>query len=123
MKDYTILNKVDDNILKEMIALDNLVFKDKDIGNFDRCKEWLSANPDIYTVLLCNGKVIGYINFMPITDECYERFRQGKEKDYQLKKTEMTKFNSSKPLKCLFTFLSKFSFCFFGQKNLNNTES
>ena len=44
MEDYTILNKVDDNILKEMIALDNLVFKDKDIGNFDRCKEWLSAN-------------------------------------------------------------------------------
>lgn len=103
MDKYKILNQVDDDLVKEMIKLDNLVFKDDDIGSFDRCKEWLDANPDIYTVLLLNNKVIGYINFMRIKDEVYDLIKLGKLKDYELNKEHILNFEKGKPLKCLLT--------------------
>lgn len=69
MNKFKIMNKVNDDLIKKMIELDKLVFKGDDIGAFDKCKEWVGINPDIYTVLMADNKVIGYINFMPITDK------------------------------------------------------
>ena len=83
--------------------LDNLVYKNNDIGVFDTCKDWLTANKDIYTILTLNNKVIGYINFMAITDDCYNQFKLGKFKDYNLKNNHILPFKTNTPLKCLFT--------------------
>lgn len=103
MGKFTIVNRVTDNIIKEMIELDKLVFNGDDIGAFDKCKEWVNRNPDIYTVLMWDNKVIGYINFMPITDIAYQAIRQGELKDYQLQGSDLVKFSIGVPLKCLFT--------------------
>lgn len=103
MDKFTIETNVNDNILKEMIELDKLVFNGEDIGDENKCREWLKRNKDIYTVLLLDGHVIAYINFMPITDTAYETIKQGKLKDYELDKNDIIEFSSNKSLKCLFT--------------------
>ena len=103
MSKFSIVNQVNETLIKEMIELDKLVFKGDDIGAFDKCKEWVKRNPDIYTVLMADNKVIGYINFMPITDTAYNKVKQGKRKDYELGKDDIIAYSSNKPLKCLFT--------------------
>ena len=103
MSKFNIVNQVNDTLIKEMIELDKLVFKGDDMGAFDKCKEWVKRNPDIYTVLMADNKVIGYINFMPITDTAYNKVKQGKRKDYELGKDDIIAYSSNKPLKCLFT--------------------
>lgn len=103
MSKFSIVNQVNDTLIKEMIEIDKLFFKGDDIGTFDKCKEWVGINPDIYTVLMADNKVIGYINFMPITDTAYNKVKQGKRKDYELGKDDIIAYSSNKPLKCLFT--------------------
>ena len=103
MSKFSIVNQVNDTLIKEMIELDKLVFKGEDIGAFDKCKEWIKSNPDIYTVLMLDNKVIGYINFMPITNEAYLLIKQGQLKDYELNTNHIVKFTKDVPLKCLFT--------------------
>ena len=103
MNKFKIINKVNDDLIKKMIELDKLVFKGDDVGDEDKCKEWVRCNPDIYTVLMADNKVIGYINFMPITDMTYNKVKQGKLKDYELSIDDIVAYSSHKPLKCLFT--------------------
>ena len=103
MSKFNIVTRVDDNLIKEMIELDKLVFNGDDIGAFNKCKEWVGINPDIYTVLMADNKVIGYINFMPITDTAYNKIKQGELKDYELGKDDIVAYSNNKPLKCLFT--------------------
>ena len=103
MSKFKILNQVNDAIINEMIALDKLVFRGNDIGAFEKCREWVNINPDIYTVLMLDNDVIGYINFMPITNHAYEAIKQGQLKDYELDKNDIITFSRDKPLKCLFT--------------------
>ena len=103
MSKFSIETRVNDTLIKEMIELDKLVFKGDDIGDEDKCKEWVGINPDIYTVLMQDDKVIGYINFMPITDITYNKVKQGKLKDYELSIDDIVAYSSHKPLKCLFT--------------------
>ena len=52
---------------------------------------------------MADNKVIGYINFMQITDTAYNKVKQGKLKDYELSIDDIVLFQSKKPLKCLFT--------------------
>lgn len=98
---FKIVNKIDDALIKEMIELDKLFFKGDDIAEFNRCKEWINKNSDIYTVLMQDDEVIGYINFMPVTDETYQAIKQGKLKDYELNASHIVKFIKDVPLKCL----------------------
>lgn len=104
--EYEITNKVNDSLIKEMIKLDKVFFKGEDVGTLSKCKEWLSVNDDIYTVLLLNKKVIGYINFIPITDDFYEKFKAGSVRDSNLSKSDVLTFSAEKPLKCLFTSIA-----------------
>ena len=38
----------------------------------------------LYTFLLREKELIGYINLMPVTDEFYNRFKDGKTKDFRV---------------------------------------
>ena len=106
MSKFNIVTRVDDNLIKEMIEIDKLFFKGDDIAEFNRCKEWVRCNPDIYTMLMQDDKVIGYINFMPITESAHQMVLQGKLKDYQLTSEHIVKFQSDKPLKCYLTAIA-----------------
>lgn len=100
MNKFSIVHHVNDTIIKEMIEIDKLFFKGNDVGVFDKCKEWIKSNKDIYTVLMQDKRVVGCINFMPITEEAYQKVLQGKLKDYQISKNDIIQFKSKKPLKC-----------------------
>lgn len=52
-------------MIKEAIEIDNIVYPIEYRGDYDTCLSWLEKNPDIYTMLLDNDRVIGYINAMP----------------------------------------------------------
>jgi len=106
MSKFNIVTRVDDNLIKEMIEIDKLFFKGDDIAEFNRCKEWVRCNPDIYTMLMQDDKVIGYINFMPITENAHQMVLQGKLKDYQLASEHIVQFQSNKPLKCYLTAIA-----------------
>ena len=106
MSKFSIVNQVNETLIKEMIELDKLVFKGDDIGAFDKCKEWVKCNPDIYTMLMQDDKVIGYINFMPLTENAHQMVLQGKLKDYQLSSEHIVQFQSQKPLKCFLTAIA-----------------
>ena len=100
---FKITYQVDDNLLKQMLKLDESVYKKEDCGTFEICKEWLSINNDIYTILLLDNKVIGYINFMPISDKCYNKFISGLKKDYEINSKDIIPFSKTKYIKCLLT--------------------
>ena len=59
--------------------LDPLVFDDIYLVTVEQCEEWMAANPDIYVLAKDNqtGRFIAYANLTPVTDECYERIRNG----------------------------------------------
>ena len=98
-----ILNKVDDDIIKKMIEIDAVVFKEEDRGTLEGCKKWLKCNPDIYTVLMNDDEVIGYINFMPITTDAYIKIHNGQLKDYELQPKDIINFFENGTFNCLLT--------------------
>lgn len=47
MSKFSIETRVNDTLIKKMIELDKLVFNGRDIGVFEKCKEWIRSNPNI----------------------------------------------------------------------------
>ena len=103
MRGFEVKYRADDTLINGMIELDNLVYNGDDVGVEDKCKEWLKVNPDIYTILMCGDKVVGYINFMPLNDEAYDLIKLGKLKDCQLTTKHLMEFKTGEALKCLLT--------------------
>ncbi len=103
MGKFRIINQVNESLLKEMIKLDELVYNKEDVGDLEKCKSWININPNIYTVLLYDDEIIGYINFMPITNKAYKRIKQGKLKDYELTTEDIVEYSEGKTLKYLLT--------------------
>lgn len=103
MKQFKIVNRVTNKLLMSMIELDKLVYKGQDVGEYQKCKEWLKINSNIYTIVLCDNQVIGYINFMPVIDECYKLIKNGQKKDYDIETNDILDFDPDTKQKCLFT--------------------
>ena len=59
--------------------LDTLVYDDIYLVTVEQCEEWMAVNPDIYVLAKDNetDRFIAYANLTPVTDECYEKIRQG----------------------------------------------
>lgn len=87
--------------IKKLLLMDGDVFDKKDNVNIDLLKDWLKANDEIYTVLKFDNEPVGYINFAAITEECYEKFRIGENKDYKLTHRDIVPFKKGKNF-CLF---------------------
>lgn len=101
-RNWKVHYKATDELIAQAVELDAMVYEGDDIGQVDRCKQWLEVNNQLYTFLTLNDALVGYINFMPITDECYAKIKTGKHKDFQLQLDEITQFVSGKEHKCLF---------------------
>lgn len=84
MEKLSICYEVNDEILAQMIKLDESVYHYGDIGNFNLCKDWLSKNNEIYTILKQGDKVVGYFNFMPLKKPSYDLYKMGRLRDYQI---------------------------------------
>ena len=99
---YIIENSPDIEDLKQMVELDKSFYNNKlDRGEMKKCLQWQKICPELYTVLKSGDEVLGYINFIPITKECYDLFRMGKIKDYEIKRNDFLPFVNGENY-CLF---------------------
>ena len=59
--------------------LDRLVYDDIYLVTVEQCEDWIAVNPDIYVLAkdVNTDQYIAYANVMPVTDECYERMKNG----------------------------------------------
>lgn len=90
-------------LIEDSIVLDKIVFNDEcDICDIATCMEWTNKNNKLYTFLLKDNKLIGYINLMPVTDEFYNRFKDGKTKDFEITASDIVGYEVGKPVKCIF---------------------
>lgn len=62
---------------------------------------WIEVNPDIYTFLYDRrrGGVCGYINAMPVTDQCFDKIKKGQVRDNQISSSDVRPFLSSERMK------------------------
>ena len=65
--------------IEQAVGLDALTYDDIYHVDTALCEEWFKANPDIYIMAKDNstGEVVAYVNISPVTDECYERLKNG----------------------------------------------
>lgn len=65
--------------IKQAVYLDTLVYDDIYHVDTTQCEEWFDVNPDIYVMAkdLTTNNIIAYVNISPVTDECYERIKNG----------------------------------------------
>jgi hypothetical protein len=100
----TIKNYLTDKELQQALQLDADSYDENIQIDDSLCKEWLSVNPDIYTVLNDGEKLAGYINFTPLKEQSYENYRAGKINDTDLRAADLLNFadGREKPLNCLF---------------------
>ena len=103
MDDFKVVFKPSIKLIKQAIDLDKLVYENSaDVGDVDKCKSWIKKNNQIYTFLLNKDNLIGYINFMPVTETCYENFKQAIIRDSEITSKDIVKFSNTKPNKCIF---------------------
>lgn len=71
--------EVTNSDIEQAVALDGLVYDDVYHVDPTLCEEWVEANPDIYVMAKDkkSGKIIAYVNISPVTEECYERLKNG----------------------------------------------
>lgn len=85
-------------------SIDNLCFSDfenfKEIPD-GRADEWIEIEPDIYTFLFDRRTDVacGYVNAMPVTDECFDLIMQGTKDDPDIKGVDVLKFLPNQDLK------------------------
>lgn len=103
MVNYKVVYDVDDEILSELIKLDKTFYDVSDIGSFELCRQFLSKNKDIYTVLMKDENPVGYISFFPISKAAYSKFKNGQLRDYQLTVDDILPFSEEKELDCIFS--------------------
>lgn len=73
-------------MVNQAIEIDKAVYKEHYQGISDMCKMWWHKNPEIYVMIEDKSifKIIGYINAMPLTDECYDTIISGNTVDVTL---------------------------------------
>lgn len=99
---FKITYEMTDKLLLEALNIDNNSYSKHDIGSYNKCKEWLEVNKDIYTIITLKDRCIGYINFMPISNDCFNNFKKGIMKDYMITKNDILPFSKDRDNKCLF---------------------
>lgn len=87
--------------LKQAIELDKKTYKDETLmGSLERCKQWLGACPDMYIAIYDNEEMAGYINFVPLTPACFEKFKNGEMSDYEIEASDILPYHKGENL-CL----------------------
>jgi hypothetical protein len=62
---------------------------------------WIEINPDIYTFLInrTHGNVCGYINAMPIRDDCFAKIKEGEIRDNEISNEDILPFLANQTVK------------------------
>ena len=89
--------EVTDNDINQALALDKEIFDipNSEQFNIDKCKRWNEKTGlYVYTMLKDpeTDKVVGYINIVPVTDECYEKIKDGKDADINIDDSDIVSY-------------------------------
>lgn len=76
MKNIEIKFQPTNNEIKEAIFLDSENYENIDVGEFEKCMSWYKKNKEIYTLLKVDNVLVGYINFVPLTNECMKNIEE-----------------------------------------------
>lgn len=103
MKKFQVKTFVSLEDVKFMCELDKKVFKENNQVEFKICEEWYNKNPRIYTAITDSDKLIGYINFMPITEDCYNRIKNGSLQENNVPVEDILRMEKNGSYYCLFS--------------------
>ena len=103
MGNFVIKNFVSLEDVKQMCELDKMVFDKPNQVDFEICKTWYDKNPLIYTAIYDNHQLIGYINFMPISDQLYNKFITGTFMEQNISPDDILVMESGKEYYTLFS--------------------
>ena len=89
----------------EATELDAISYPECYRGDPDTCRAWAAANPDIYVMLrdTKTGKIVAYINVMPVTDECYDRMKDGSFIDVDISPNSILPYDMPCPYSVYFS--------------------
>lgn len=102
IKEWKITYIADKRTIEKAIKLDKMVYNEIDAGNVERCMSWVQKEPNIYTFLWLNDKLIGYINLMPLYSDVYKKILSGKLRDSDINADCIKPYRCGEN-KCLFT--------------------
>lgn len=73
-------------MIEEAVELDALFYGEDYRGTMTTCAAWFARNPEIYVMLVYRrtGRVVGYINAMPLEDEYFGKIASGETIDMVL---------------------------------------
>ena len=102
--------------IREAVILDTLVYDDIYHVDTTQCEEWFAVNPDIYVIAKDNrtNKVIAYVNVSPVTDECYERIKNGDVIDTGITADMLLSYDRSFPYSVCFSLTNDRGCCNYG---------
>jgi len=78
-------------MIREAVAIDEKVYEPEFRGVPSTCLQWHDRNPDIYTMIVSrgSGRVVGYINAMPLEDDLYASLEAGERVDVDIPASEI----------------------------------
>lgn len=103
MNKFTIKTLVSIEDVKNMCKLDEETYPESECIPFEICKEMYEKNPFIYSAIFNGNELVGDINFLPITDECYNKIKAGKLKEPHMSKDDLLVMEPNKEYYCLFS--------------------
>lgn len=98
MKDLDIIHgsHFTEDLIKEAISIDELYYTQADLVSFEVCKQWQKQNPDIYSGILDkkSGRLLGYINLMPVSQETLNKLIAPDYHDVQLAANQILQYEA-----------------------------
>ena len=99
MNEFRILrgSDVTSQMIKDMIEIDKLVYEPEMQGSEEASLSWIEKNPDIYTYMIDDktGKVVGYINAMPVSDDLCAKIVNGESLDIEISADDILTFEDN----------------------------
>lgn len=105
MKRQKIKYKANAKDIVNTVELDKLCFEEDEQATVEIYTDWNKKNKDLFTLLYEGSKLIGYINFLPVTKECADGIRKGIKKDSDITADDILNYEKDDTYTCLFVSL------------------
>jgi hypothetical protein len=77
-------NRITKSHLKGLTTLENLLFPSHYAANLELVERWHRTNPDVFGILLADGKVVGYYDLLPISEFNFRGLLSGTKTDVDI---------------------------------------
>ena len=97
--------EITEEMISEAIELDHMVYPPEFWADLDTCLSWRDRNADIYVMVKDNatGRIVGYLNIMPLYEETFERMMSGTVIDVSLVADDLAMYDLPD---CMYLYVS-----------------